>query len=157
MTNTTLPFTITALLIDPVRAEARRISLISNDGELVLAEFYAAIGCDRVERAPLDDRRCVWTDEEGWDQASGFTIIDDGVNAIAGRFLVIADSEDGLAIDIAEDVTPILARFVCHRCLFEAEFTTHTGDTGHGFVVQTRLQGVTPRIDRRQPALVVND
>lgn len=154
MTDTNPKTILTALLIDPVRAEARRVTLTLNDGEIVLAELYALIGCDLVERAPLDDRHLVWTDEEGWDQATGFTVIDDGANAIAGRFLVIGENDDGLALDVAEDAAPILARFVCHRCLFEAEFVTRTGDTKHGFFVQTRLQGVTPRIDKRQPVLV---
>jgi hypothetical protein len=154
MTDTTPTSTITVLLIDPVRAEAQRVALTLNDGELVLAELYAHIGCDLVERAPLDDRHLVWTDEEGWDQATGFTVIDDGANAIAGRFLVIGENEDGQATDVAQDVAPILARFMCHRCLFEAEFVTRTGDTDRGFFVQTRLQGVTPRIDKRRPTLV---
>jgi hypothetical protein len=153
-THTDAAPTITALLIDPVKAQARRVTLTSNDGELVLAELYQLIGCDLVERAPLDERHLIWTDEEGWDEASGFTVIDAGANAIAGRFLIIGESEDGEALDIAQDAAPILARFTCHRCLFEAEFTTRTGDTQHGFFVQTKLHGVTPRIDKRRPRLV---
>jgi hypothetical protein len=153
-THTNATPTITALLIDPIGAEARRVTLTSNDGELVLTELYALIGCDLVERAPLDERHLIWTDEEGWDEASGFTVIDAGANAIAGRFLVISESEEGQALDVAEDVVPLLARFTCHRCLFEAEFTTCTGDTAHGFFVQNRLHGVTPRIDKRRPRLV---
>jgi hypothetical protein len=152
--TTTTSNAISALLIDPVKAQARRVTLTSNAGELVLAELYQLIGCDLVERAPLDERHLIWTDEEGWDEAVGFTVIDDGANAIAGRFLVIGESEEGQALDVAEDVAPILARFTCHRCLFEAEFTTRTGDTEHGFFVQTRLRGVTPRIDKRRPRLV---
>lgn len=154
MTMTSTSATIVALLIDPVKAQARRVTLTSNDGELVLAELYALLECDLVERAPLDDRHLIWTDEEGWDEAAGFTVIDAGANAIAGRFLIIGESEDGQALDVAEDVAPILARFTCHRCLFEAEFATRTGDTGHRFFVQTRLHGVTPRIDKRRPRLV---
>ncbi len=154
ITDTNPKTTLTALLIDPVRAEARRVTLTLNDGELVLAELYALIGCDLVERAPLDDRHLVWTDEEAWDQAAGFTVIDDGANAIAGRLLVIGENDDGQSLDVADDVAAILARFVCHRCLFEAEFVTRTGDTDRGFFVQTRLQGVTPRIDKRRPVLV---
>jgi hypothetical protein len=154
MTTTAKLSTITALLIDPVRAEARKVALTLNDGNLVLAELYAHIGCDLVERAPLDDRHLVWTDEEGWDEAAGFTAIDGGGNAIAGRFLVIGESEDGLALDVAEDVAPILARFLCHRCLFEAEFVTRTGGTEHGFFIQTKLQSVSRRMDKRPPRLV---
>ena len=154
MTTISTSATIVALLIDPVRAEARRVTLTSNHGELVLAELYQLIGCDLVERAPLDDRHLIWTDEEGWDEAAGFTVIDDGANAIAGRFLIIGESEDGRALEVAQDLAPILARFTCHRCLFEAEFSTRTGDTQHGFFVQTRLHGVTPRIDKRRPRLV---
>jgi hypothetical protein len=41
--------TITALLIDPLRAEARRVMLTLKDAELVLAELYALIGCELVE------------------------------------------------------------------------------------------------------------
>lgn len=154
MTSTSTPSTITALLIDPVRAEARKVTLTLNDGNLVLAELYALIGCDLVERAPLDERHLVWTDEEGWDEAAGFTVIDGGVNAIAGRFLVVGEREDGEAFDVAEDATPILARFLCHRCLFEAEFVTRTGGTDHGFFIQTKLQSVTRRMDKRPPRLV---
>jgi hypothetical protein len=86
---------INALLIDPVRAEARRVTLTLKEGELGLAELYALIGCDLVERAPLDDHHLIWTDEEGWDQAMAFTVIDDDANAIAGRFLVIGENADG--------------------------------------------------------------
>jgi hypothetical protein len=154
MTTTSTSATIVARLIDPVGAQARRVTLTSNAGELVLAELYQLIGCDLVERAPLDDRHLIWTDEEGWDEASGFTVIDQGANAIAGRFLVIGESEEGQALDVAQDVAPILARFTCHRCLFEAQFTTRTGGTEHGFFVQTTLHGVTPRIDKRRPRLV---
>ena len=35
------------------------------NGELTLAEMYAAIGCDMVERVVLDDKRVLWCDEEG--------------------------------------------------------------------------------------------
>jgi hypothetical protein len=153
MTTTSTSATIAALLIDPVRAEARRVTLTSIEGELVLAELYALLECDLVERAPLGERHLIWTDEEGWDEAAGFTVIDEGANAIAGRFLIIGESEYGKALDVADDLTPILARFICHRCLFEAQFTTRTGDTEHGFFVQTRLHGVTPRIDKRRPRL----
>jgi hypothetical protein len=146
--------TITALLIDPLCAEARRVTLTIQDGELVLAELYALIGCELVERAPLDDHHLVWTDEEGWDQATAFTVIDDGANAIAGRFLVIGEDAEGTPLDVTEDVAPILARLICHRCLFEAEFATRTGDTDHGFFVQTRLKGVRPRIDKKRPTLI---
>lgn len=146
--------TITALLIDPIRAEARLVTLTRKDGELALAELYALIGCDLVERAPLDERHLIWTDEEGWDQATAFTVIDDGANAIAGRFLVIGEDAEDAPCSVAEDVAPILARFICHRCLFEAEFVTRTGDTDHGFFVQTRLNGVRPRIDKKRPALI---
>jgi hypothetical protein len=157
MTTQVPSSTITALLIDPARAEVRRVKLTVTDGELVLAELYHHIGCELVERTPLDDHHLIWTDENGWEQATGFSIIDDGANAIAGRFLIIGENQDGQALDVAEDVIPILARFVCHRCLFEAEFVTRTGDMDHGFVVQTRLQGVTPRIDKRCPLLVTPD
>lgn len=146
--------TITALLIDPLAAEARRIALTLDDGELVLAEFYALLGCDLVERAPLDERHLIWTDEEGWDQATGFTVIDGGANAIAGPFLVLGEGAECEPLSVADDVAPILARFTCHRCLFEAEFVTRTGGTDDGFVVQTRLRGVTPRIDRSRPRFV---
>lgn len=155
--TTTTPSTITALLVDPVRAEARRVRLTSKEGELVLAELYQLIGCDLVERAPLDERHLIWTDEEGWDEASGFTVIDEGANAIAGRFLIIGESEEGQALDVAAEVAPLLARFLCHRCLFEAEFTTRTGGTAQSFFVQTRLRGVTPRIDKRRPRLAELD
>jgi hypothetical protein len=156
MTTTAKLSTITALLIDPVRAEARKVALTLNDGNVVLAELYALIGCDLVERAPLDERHLVWTDEEGWGEASGFTAIDGGVNAIAGRFLVVGENGDGQTLDVAKDVSPILARFLCHRCLFEAEFVTRTGDTDHGFFIQTKLHSVTRRMDKRPPRLVAS-
>ncbi len=155
--SSTISATITALLIDPVRAEARKVALTLKDDELVLAELYALIGCDLVERAPLDERHLIWTDENGWDEATGFTAIDGGVNVIVGRFLVVGESEEGRALDVADDVSPILARFLCHRCLFEAEFVTRTGGTDHGFLIETRLQSVTRRMDKRPPRLVVPD
>lgn len=157
MTDTNPKTTLTALLIDPVRAEARQVTLTLNDGELVLAELYALIGCDLVERLALDDQHLIWTDENGWDEAAGFTAIDGGVNAIAGRFLVVGESEEGRALDVAADVSPILARFLCHRCLFDAEFVTRTGGTDHGFLIETRLQSVTRRMDKRPPRLLVSD
>ncbi|MGL4240249.1 MAG: DUF3846 domain-containing protein [Beijerinckiaceae bacterium] len=157
MSSTTSPTTITALLIDPVRAEARKVALTLNDGELVLAELYNLIGCDLVERAPLDDQHLIWTAEEGWDEATGFTAIDGGVNAIAGRFLVIGENEEGRALDVADDVSPILARLLCHRSLFDAEFVTRTGGSDHGFVIQTKLYSITRRMDKRPPRLVVPD
>ncbi|MGL4243445.1 MAG: DUF3846 domain-containing protein [Beijerinckiaceae bacterium] len=157
MTSTHISNTITALLIDPVRAEARKVALTINDGELALAELYALIGCDLVERLALDERHLIWTDENGWDEAAGFTAIDGGVNAIAGRFLIVGESEDGQALDVAADVSPILGRFLCHRCLFEAEFVTRAGGTDHGFVIQTKLQSVTRRMDKRPPRLLRSD
>jgi hypothetical protein len=81
-------------------------------------------------------------------------VIDDSTNAIAGRFLVIGEDAEGTPLDVTEDVTPILARFTCQRCLFEAEFVTRTGDTEHGVFVQTRLHGVQPRIDKKRPTLI---
>jgi hypothetical protein len=146
--------TIAALLIDPVRAEARRVALTVRDVALDLSELYALLGCDLIERAPFDDRHMIWADENGWDEAAGFTVIDDGVNAIAGRFLIIGESDEGQPKDVAADVAPLLARLVCHRCLFEAEFVTRTGGDEAGFVVETRLSGVHPRIDKRRPRWV---
>ena len=157
MTTQAPASTIAALLIDPVKAEARRITLTANDGDLVLAELYAHLQCNLVERAALDERHLIWTDEEGWDEATGFTLIDDGANAIAGRFLVIGESEGGQAQDVAADVAPILARFLCHRCLFGGEFVTRTGGSEHGFFIQTRLHSITRRIDKRRPKLVAQD
>lgn len=148
------PSTITALLIDPVAAEARVVSLTLQKRELVLAELYRLIGCDLVERAPLDNQHLIWTDEEGWDCATGLTVIDDGVNAIAGPFLVIGASPDDEPCNVAIDLAPILARFTCHRCIFEPEFETLSGDTPGGFFIQQRLKGTTPRIDRIRPTLV---
>jgi hypothetical protein len=153
-TSTSQSIAITALLIDPNRAEARRVPLIVHDDALQLDELYALLGCDLVERAPLDDRHLIWANEEGWDQATGFTVIDDGANAIAGRFLIIGETDDGELQDVALEVAPLLARLTCHRCLFEPEFVTRTSDRGAGFCVETRLQGVTPRIDRTRPRLV---
>jgi hypothetical protein len=117
--------TLKALLVDPVAAEARIVSLTLQDGELVLAEVYRLLGCDIVERAPLNDQHLIWTDEEGWECAT-----------------------------VANDLAPILARFTCHRCIFEPEFETLSGDTPVGFFIQQRLKGTTPRIDRTRPALV---
>ncbi len=152
--NHASPTTITALLIDPVAAEAQFVGLTLQNGELVLAELYRHIGCDIVERAPLDDQHLIWTDEEGWDGATGLTVIDDGVNAIAGRFLVIGATPDDEACNVAIDPAPILARFTCHRCIFEPEFETLSGDTPGGFFIQQRLKGTTPRIDRTRPTLL---
>jgi hypothetical protein len=104
MTTFSNPTTITALLIDPVRAEARRVALQLKEDALDLGELYALIGCDLVERAPFDEAHLIWTDENGWDEAIGFTTIDGGANAIAGRFLVIGESEEGLPQDIATDI-----------------------------------------------------
>lgn len=146
--------TLRALLIDPVAAQARIVSLTLQDGELVLAELYRLIGCDLVERAPLDDHHLIWTDEEGWDYATGLTVIDDGANVIAGRLLVIGTTPDDEPCDVANDLAPILARFTCHRCIFEREFETLSGDTPAGFFIQQRLKGTTPRIDRSRPTLV---
>jgi hypothetical protein len=145
--------TITAVLVDPVAAAARVVMLTLQDGELVLAELYRHIGCDLVERAPLDDHHLIWTNEEGWDQANGFTVIDDGANVIAGRFLVIGITLENEPCDVASEIAPILARFVCHRCIFEPEFEMRSGDTEHGFVIQQRLKAARPRIDKVQPAL----
>jgi hypothetical protein len=153
-TSTSQSIAITALLIDPNHAEARRVSLIVHDDALQLDELYALLGCDLVECAPLDDRHLIWANEEGWDQATGFTVIDDGANAIAGRFLIIGETDHGELQDVALEVAPLLARLTCHRCLFEPEFATRTSDTGAGFCVETRLQGVTPWIDRTRPRLV---
>lgn len=147
------PSTLTALLVDPVAAEARLVSLSLRTGELVLAELYRLIGCDLVERASLDDQHLVWTDEEGWDCATGLTFIDDGANVIAGRLLVIGTTPDDEPCDVASEIAPILARFVCHRCIFEPEFEMRSGDTEHGFVIQQRLKAAKPRIDKVQPAL----
>jgi hypothetical protein len=146
--------TLRALLIDPVAAEARIVSLSLRTGELVLTELYRLIGCDLVERAPLDDQHLIWTDEEGWDCATGLTVIDDGVNAIAGHFLVIGATSDDEPCNVAIDLAPILTRFTCHRCIFEPEFETLSGDTPAGFFIQQRLKGTTPRIDRTRPTLV---
>jgi hypothetical protein len=150
-TDTSIPSTIAALLIDPVRAEARRVDLTVSDDALVLAELYRLLGCDLVERTPLDDRHLIWADENGWDEAVGFTVIDGGANAIAGRFLIIGETDEGQPHDAAAEVAPLLARLVCHRCLFEAEFMTRTGGDHARFVVETRLNGVRPRIDKRPP------
>ncbi|MFM9973543.1 MAG: hypothetical protein ACKVON_03090 [Beijerinckiaceae bacterium] len=146
--------TVKALLIDPVAAEAQVVGLTLQNGELVLAELYRLIGCDLVERAPLDGQHLIWTDKEGWDCATGLTVIDDGVNAIAGRFLVIGTNSDDEPRDVTSDLAPILARFTCHRCIFEPEFETLSDDTPHGFFIQQRLKGTTPRIDRARPTLV---
>jgi hypothetical protein len=144
---------ISALLVDPVASEARIVHLALQDGELVLAELYRLIGCDLVERTPLDDRHLIWTDEEGWDCATGFTVIDDGANIIAGRFLVIGTTPDDEPCDVGTDIASILARFVCHRCIFEPEFETRSGDTEHGFFIQQRLKRTRPRIDKVRPSL----
>jgi hypothetical protein len=146
--------TLRALLIDPFAAEARIVSLSLRTGELVLSEIYHLIGCDLVERAPLDDHHLIWTDEEGWDCATGLTVIDDGANVIAGRLLIIGTTPDDEPCDVANDLAPILARFTCHRCIFEPEFETLSGDTPGGFFIQQRLKGTTPRIDRTRPTLV---
>lgn len=153
-TSTSQSIAITALLIDPNRAEARRVPLIVSDDALQLDELYALLGCDLVERAPFDDWHLIWANEEGWDAATAFTVIDDGANAIAGQFLIIGETDDGELQDVAPEVAPLLARLTCHRCLFEPEFVTRTSETGAGFCVETRLQGVTPRIDRTRPRLV---
>jgi hypothetical protein len=145
---------ITALLIDPNRAEARRVPLTLSDDALRLDELYALLGCDLVERAAFDEQHSIWADENGWDAATAFTVIDGGANAIAGRFLIIGETDEGMLQDVALEVAPLLARLTCHRCLFEPEFVTRTSDTGAGFCVETRLQGVTPRIDRTRPRLV---
>jgi hypothetical protein len=146
---------IAALLIDPVYAGARRVRLsLGPDGELQLSELYAHLACDLVERAAFDDHHLIWADENGWDEAVGFTIIDDGANAIAGRFLIVGETDDGDTLDIADDVEPLLDRLTCHRCLFEAEFVTRSGGSDAGFVVQTRLQGVRPRVTKSRPRLV---
>jgi hypothetical protein len=150
-TNTSAASTIAALLIDPVRAEARRVALTLHDHALDLSELYRLLGCDIVERGPFDDRHMIWADENGWDEAAGFTVIDGGENAIAGRFLIIGETEKGEPQDVAANVAPLLARLVCHRCLFEAEFVTRSGGDEAGFVVETRLQGVRPCIDKRPP------
>ena len=149
--NTTA--TITALLVDPVAAEARIVHLTLQDGELVLAELYRLIGCDLVERTPFDDQHLIWTDEEGWDCATGLTVVDDGANAVPGRFLVIGATPDGEPCDVSSDLGPIFARFVCHRCIFEPEFETLSGETPHGFFVQQRLKGTRPRLDKVRPTL----
>jgi hypothetical protein len=150
-TNSPITTTVAALLIDPVRAEARRVALTVQDDALDLSELYRLLGCGLVERARFDDRHLIWADENGWDEAAAFTLIDGGANAIAGRFLIIGETEEGEPKDVASDVAPLLARLVCHRCLFEAEFVTRTGGDHAGFVVETRLNGVRPRIDKRPP------
>jgi hypothetical protein len=109
--------TLKALLIDPVAAEARIVSLSLRTGELVLAELYRLISCDLIERTPLDDHHLIWTDEEGWDCATGLTVIDDGANVIAGRLLVIGTTPDDEPCDVASDLAPILDRLTCHRCV----------------------------------------
>jgi len=145
---------IIALLIDPVRAEARRVRLsLGQDGVLPLSELYACLACHLVERAAFDAHHLIWADENGWDQAIGFTVIDCGASAIAGRFLIVRETDDGDAQDIVDDLEPLLERLVCHRCLFEAKFVTRTGGSDADFVVQTRLQGVSPRIVRSRPRL----
>jgi hypothetical protein len=146
--------TIAALLIDPLRAEARRVALTVSDDALDLKQLYVLLGCDLVERALFDDGHLIWADESGWDQATGFTIVDDGANAIAGRFLIVGETDDGIPQNVATDIAPLLARLVCHRCLFEAEFVTRTGGDAASFVVETRLQGVRPRLDKSSPRLV---
>ena len=146
--------TIKALLVDPVAAEARIVSLSLRDGERDLTELYRLIGCDLVERAPFDDQHLIWTDEEGWDCATGLTMIDDGLNAIAGRFLVIGTTPDDGPCDVASDLVPILARFICHRCIFEPEFETLSGETPLGFFIQQRLIAARPRIEKIKPELV---
>jgi hypothetical protein len=146
--------TLRALLIDPVAAEARTVSLSLREGELVLAELYHLIGCDLVERAPLDDHHLIWTDEEGWECATGFTVTDDVANVIAGRLLVIGTTPDDEPCDVANDLAPILDRFTCHRCVFEPEFETVSGDTPHGFFIQQRLKAARPRIDKIRPRLI---
>lgn len=153
-TSSSQSITITALLIDPNRAEARRVRLTVSDDALRLDELYALLGCDLVERAAFDEQQMIWADENGWDAATAFTVIDDGANAIAGRFLIIGETDEGMLQDVVTEVAPLLARLTCHRCLFEPEFVTRTSDTIHGFCVETRLQGVTPRIDRTRPRLV---
>jgi hypothetical protein len=146
---------IAALLVDPVYAGARRVRLsLGPDGELQLSELYAHLACDLVERAAFDDHHLIWADENGWDEAVGFTVIDDGANAIAGRFLIVGETDDGDTLDIADDVEPLLDRHVCHRCLFEAEFVTCTGGPEASFLVETRLQGVSPRIVKARPGFV---
>ena len=144
---------VTALLIDPVAAEAQVVRLTLQNGELILAELYRLIGCDLVERAPLDDQHLIWTNEEGWSCATGLTVIDEGANVIAGRFLVIGTTVEDGPCDITNDLVPILARFTCHRCIFEPEFETRSGDTPHGFFVQQRLKGTRPRIEKIKPVL----
>jgi hypothetical protein len=146
--------TLKALLIDPVAAEARIVSLSLRTGELVLAELYHLIGCDLVERALLDDQHLIWTDEEGWDCATGLTIIDDGANVIAGRLLVIGTTPDDEPCDVASDLAPILDRLTCHRCVFEPEFETLSGDTPHGYLIQQRFKAARPRIDKIRPRLI---
>jgi hypothetical protein len=148
------PATLKGLLIDPVAAEARIVSLSLRTGELVLAELYHLIGCDLVERAPLDDHHLIWTDEEGWDCATGLTVIDDGTNVIAGRLLIIGTTPDDEPCDVANDLAPILIRLTCHRCIFEPEFETLSGDTPQGYVIQQRLKAARPRIDKIKPVLV---
>jgi hypothetical protein len=146
--------TITALLIDPVLAKAQCVPLALQDGELVLDELYRLIRCDLVERAPLDDHHQIWTDENGWDQATGITVIDDGANVIAGRFLIIGATPDDEPRDVVSDPAPLLARFTCHRCIFEPEFSTLSGDTAQGFFIQQRLIAARPRIEKIKPSLV---
>jgi hypothetical protein len=146
--------TITALLIDPLRAEARRIPLAVSEDALDLKQLYTLLACDLVERAPFDERHVIWADENGWDQATGFTTIDGGRNAIAGRFLIAIETDDGEPQGIAADVPPLLVRLVCHRCLFDPEFVTRTGGEGGAFIVETRLAGVTPRITKTPPRLM---
>lgn len=153
-TSTSQSIVITALLIDPNRAEARRVLLTVSDDALRLDELYALLGCDLVERAAFDEKHMIWADENGWDAATAFTVIDDGANAIAGQFLIIGETDEGMLQDVLPEVSPLLARLTCHRCLFEPEFVTRTSDTGAGFCVETRLQGVRPRIDRTRPRLV---
>jgi hypothetical protein len=157
LTRTNIPgAAITALLIDPLRAEARRIPLAVSEDALDLKQLYALLACDLVERAPFDERHLIWADENGWDAATAFTTIDGGRTAIAGRFLIIAEADDGEPQDIAANIPPLLARLVCLRCLFDPEFVTRTGGEGGAFVVETRLAGVTPRIAKTPPRLVAS-
>jgi hypothetical protein len=149
------PKTVTALLIDPVRSEAHRIGLdLTDAGCPALTDLYRLLDCELVECAPFDDAHVLWADETGWEQATGFTVIDGGANAIAGRFLIVGEGDDGAPRNVANNVEAMLERLVCHRCLFEAEFVMRRGGSDAAFIVETRLQGVTPRIDRNKPALM---
>jgi hypothetical protein len=56
--------------------------------------------------------------------------------------------------DVANDLASILIRLTCHRCVFEPEFETLSGDMPHGYFIQQRLKAARPRIDKIRPRLI---